>query len=80
MSDYKRAPISGLAGQLVRAALAHGVQQNPGVMAVYDEHARPLVDEALSRVLPNEPLSLVDIADRIGIMPAKRNRGRRALR
>lgn len=78
MSDYKRAPISGLAGKLLRAGLAHGVKQNPAVIAAYDEYAAPLVNEALGRVLPNEPLSLVDIADRIGILPPKR--GRRALR
>lgn len=76
--DYKRAPLSGLAGKLFRAALAHGVKQNPAAVAAYDEYAAPLVNEAFERVLPNEPLSLVDIADRIGLLPPKR--GRRALR
>lgn len=80
MSDFKRAPISGLAGQLLRAGVAQFFRDNPGAVAIYDEHARPVVEEALERVLPDEPLGLVDIADRIGIMPPKKNGGRRGVR
>jgi len=81
MSDFKRAPLSNLAARLARASVAQfaeHVRANPGVMAAYDEHAAPIVEEAINRVLPGEPLSLVEIADRIGILPKRR--GRRALR
>jgi hypothetical protein len=83
MRDFKREPISVLGARLTRAGVsqfADAMRANPGALAAYDQLAAPIVEEALNRVLPNEPLSLVDIADRIGIMPRKRNKGRRAIR
>jgi hypothetical protein len=72
VKDFKRGPISELGAGLARAAVA----RFPVDLAVYDTHVAPLVNEALGRLLPNEPLSLVEMADRIGILPAK-PRGRR---
>lgn len=76
MSDFKRAPISGLAAALVRAT----VSRLPVDMHAYDNLAASVVEETMARILPNEPLSLVDIADRVGILPPKRKGGRRGLR
>lgn len=47
----------------------------------YDRYAAPFVEEIFGRVLPTTPITVADICDGLGFLPARRsNRGQRGLR
>lgn len=50
------------------------VSRLPVNQRVYDQLVAPVVEECITRSIPSEPITIVDICDRIGLLPAKRGR------